>query len=149
MACLWENDGKLVENAGGTALLECDDCPCNPCGCDSFPDTLNLHLDDCGGFGGDYTITKSGDTTGGCPMWEAETVCDGTTYYIFFRCNVPETQSWQIGIARFGQTYCLYTAVGGVPLVSTTPVFWTAPYVSSGCCNCTDVSGTLYATVSE
>lgn len=31
---LWEQDGKLVENAGGTALVECDDCPCEEAGAD-------------------------------------------------------------------------------------------------------------------
>ena len=36
MATLWEKNGKLIENDAGTALLECENCPCEtaaPCEC--------------------------------------------------------------------------------------------------------------------
>jgi len=48
----WERDGHLIGNDGGTALIECEDCPCGPCG-SSCPT-------DCSGCSATMTLTISG-----------------------------------------------------------------------------------------
>jgi len=46
---LWEKNGLLMGNAGLTALLECEDCPCGEPGCDNcdagtYPSTITATL---------------------------------------------------------------------------------------------------------
>jgi hypothetical protein len=71
---LWEQGGKLIENDGGTALVECDDCPCGTCDCicDDCTDSqapcsflLKVRNSPAGNYivDGDYVVDRSVNCT--------------------------------------------------------------------------------------
>lgn len=73
MGTLWERDGHLIENDGGTALLECDTCPCGEAPCihcvDGSPDSYLIRIagfvnpfhPECEDLNGDFVVTRVGE----------------------------------------------------------------------------------------
>jgi hypothetical protein len=76
MGKLWTNAGKLVTNAGGTAIIECDACPCGCRWCTgATPEQLDVTgagfvpsifdtCGDCANFNATFRVTR-------CPSFPA------------------------------------------------------------------------------
>lgn len=65
MGTLWQRGGKLVANDGGTALVECDDCPCGSacshCVGGRAPKAYLVHIEGIVAGGGAACLELNGD----------------------------------------------------------------------------------------
>lgn len=73
MGTLWERDGHLLSNDEGTALLECDECPCGEAPCvhcvGGSPDAYLIRIagfvnpfhPECEDLNGDFVVTRTGE----------------------------------------------------------------------------------------
>lgn len=155
MASLWEIGGKLISNAAGTALIECDVCPCPSssgtvvtlCCPQGFPPTLFVTLaSTCAGLNGQIVEVNYVGFFDGVE-WRYEGVissgdCAGYTVRagLYF---AGEACLFSVGIFRLDGTLCAEMESGRVdcPFVSEslTPV----GIIICECCAGGTVSGDI------
>ena len=110
---LWENGGKIVENAAGDALIECDTCPCGEdctnCDADTTPGsitaTLGAGLNNAGNEG-----LCVGDCDDFAAAWELPQLTQAQCDVLYISCPIAFTTGGADPVAG-----CYYGLTEGLP----------------------------------